>query len=271
MFKRIKQIWKQAKKRITVYDFLIIILVLGFLFFLRFYFRQKPTWVGVELKMSSPHWWAEDTVPPYWLADSIDVGDEELGFFNKKVAEVKDIRVFETTEEVKEVYLSLDLRANYNSKTEKYNFKGQAVEIGSALELHLDDVFVQGLVTAISSEEDKTKEVVITGEVENKYPWQVENIDVGEQMKDGQERVVAEVLEKELFLADYLTTDWQGNLYLKKRPDKRDGIFKIRIKVDEIGDNYYFVNEQKVKIGEQLFLQFENSELDYLNIIDIEE
>jgi len=248
---------------------LIFLLVLVFLLFLKFYFKQKPIWVKIGLKISTPHWWS-DAAPPYWLADNIEVGDQEIGFFNQKVVEIEDVQVFETSGKEKNVYLTVNLLANYNSKNEKYTFKGQSVEIGGPLELHIDNVFVQGLVTFVSENTGDFQEVVVTGQVENKYPWEVENIKAGDKMKDGQGRTIAEVLDKQVVLADYLTTDYQGNVYLRKRPDRRDAEFKIKLRVKKQKGNLYFRYEQKVKIGENLFLQFKENDLDYLNIISIE-
>lgn len=261
---------KRFKKSITVYDILIFLLAFAFLFFLAFYFKERPTWVKAGIKISSPHWWSKDTIPPYWLADTIKIGDKEIGIFNQVVVQVEDVQVFETTKERKDVYLTVKLRANYNKRIDRYVYKGQPVEVGSPIELHLGKTFVQGLVTFVANKEEKLEEFVITGKVINKFPWEVENIKVGDKMKDGQERVIAEVIDRKIELADYLTTDWQGNVYLRKRPDRRDAIFKIRIKASQRGSNFYFRQEQKLKIGEKLFLQFENGDLDYLSIMKIE-
>lgn len=261
---------KRFKKSITIYDILIFLLAFAFLFFLAFYFKERPTWVKIGVKISSPRWWARETIPPYWLAETIKVGDEEIGFLNQPVAQVEDVQIFETSEDRKDVYLAVKLKANYNKRTNKYTYKGQPVEIGSPIELHLGKTFVQGLITFVSKKEEEPGEFIITGKIINVFPWEAGAVKAGDEMTDGQKRVIAKVEDRKIELADYLTTDWQGNVYLRKDPIKRDAIFKIRIKVSKRGGNFYFRKEQKVKIGEELFLQFENGDLDYLSIMKIE-
>jgi len=262
--------FKKYFSKIGLYDILVFCLVLAFLFFLSFYFREKPTWVKVGIKLSSSNWWSRGTIPPYWLADSIEVGDQEIGAFNKVSAQVEDIQVLETTEEIKDVYLKLKIKANFNKNKQQYSFKGQTISVGSPMELHLGDSFVQGLITFVQQEEGIAEDLIISGKILNVFPWVLEPIEIGDKMKDGQGRVIAEVLEKQVTLADYLSTDWQGNVYIKKRPDRRDAFFKIKVRVSKRGSTYYFRQEQKVKVGEELYIQFENGELDYLSIIAIE-
>ncbi|MFV1917556.1 MAG: hypothetical protein ACC618_03710 [Patescibacteria group bacterium] len=275
---RSSKLFKNLRRQITIYDLLIFILALGFLVFLSFSFKEKPASVRVGVKIWSPRWWSRNTIPPYWLADAISVGDKEIDVFGKPVAEVKDIQVFETSDNVKDVYLTVGLAANHSKKTGKYTFKGQPVEVGAPIELHLGNTFIQGLVTFVSKEQEVQDELIVTGKMINTkdgrgiypFPWEAEAVNVGDKMTDGQGRVVAEIVDRRIKLPDHLTTDALGNVHVRKNPLKRDATFKIKIKVSRRGDNYYFRGEQKVKVGEKLFLQFESGDIDYLSIIKIE-
>lgn len=261
---------KRFKKSLTVYDILIFFLAFAFLFFLAFFFKERLTWVNIGIKISSPSWWTTDTIPPHWLADNIKIGDKEIGIFNKPVAQIEDIQVFETGNNRKDVYLTVKLKANYNERADRYTYKGQLVEVGAPIELHLGKTFVQGLITFIAEKEEEEEEFLITGKVISLFPWEAEAVKAGDEMADGQGRVIAKVKERKIELADYLTTDWQGNVYLRKRPDKRDVVYKIKIKTSKRGNNFYFREEQVVKVGKKLWLQFRNGDLGYLSIMKIE-
>ncbi|GAJ22106.1 unnamed protein product, partial [marine sediment metagenome] len=76
LFKK-KNFWKHIKKKVTIYDILIFLLAFAFLFFLAFFFKERPTWVKIGVKISSSRWWSKETIPPYWLAENIKIGDKE--------------------------------------------------------------------------------------------------------------------------------------------------------------------------------------------------
>jgi hypothetical protein len=264
-----KKFLSQIKKTFTIYDILIFLLALVFLSFVWFYFRDRQTWVTVNIKATSPQWWNNTPPPPYWLADSLEVGAIEYGVLNKPQAEIVDTQIFETGDSRKEVFLTVRLKSGYNKNTKQYNYQGQPVEIGSPIELHFGRVFVQGIISSIADKDEKTESFIVKGKVFDIYPWEAEAVKVSEVMKDGQGNIVAEIFDKDISLADYITTDFNGNVYVKKRPDKRDVVYTIKLKAIERAGNFYFKREQLLRVGKTIWLQFKSGNIDALEIMEI--
>lgn len=266
---------KRLFKKIGIFELLLGFLVLLVLVVVMIQTRSKEQWVKAEAKISSPSWWqAYFTPPPYWLGESIKVGDKEFDSQGKVVAEVLGIKVYEVTNlqlqesTRKDFYLTLNLRVSKERKTSKLKFKNQPLEIGGPIELHLVNTYVLGLVTLIEGmpDEGKMKEVVIEGVWLNSYPWNAEAIPIGGKMEDGMGNVVAEVLDKKIELAERtVETDW-GGLVVSRDPLRRDIYLKVKLKVRKRGDNLYFLYDKKVKVGENLFIQLSGVDIKWLAI-----
>ncbi|MBN1262739.1 MAG: hypothetical protein JW991_00085 [Candidatus Pacebacteria bacterium] len=261
---------KELKKKLTVYDLIIFLLALAFLAFLAVYFRQKPTWVKVGVKYASTQWWVNNRIPQYWQADALKIGSREIGLFNQPMAIVRDIETFDTGSERKEVYLAVDLQCNYLRQKDQYVYQGQLVEIGGPIELHLSRVYVQGQVISITGVDEKEEELLVTGMLLDRYPWQFEVLEVGDEMTDSAGRFLGRIEDKHVEAADYLTTDWQGRVHLEKNPLKQKGIFKVRIKVTKRKGIYYFRRVQVVKVAREIDLHFDQGDLNGFQIIKIE-
>lgn len=268
---KLKRLWKN----IGVFELLIGLLILLMLVFVMVQTRSKKEWIKVEVKISSSSWWQTYYIsPPFWLGESIKIGDQEFDSLGKKIAEVLDVKVYELSPEGteattrKDFYLTLNLKVDRDRRTRKLKFKNQLLEIGSPVELHLSNTYVLGLVTFMEGmpDERKTKELIIEGIWLNTFPWHAEAIPIGGEMKDGAGRVVAKILDKEISLADMVVTTDDGRVFVRKNPLKRNVRIKAEILVKKRGDIFYFREDQKVKIGENLFIHLPEVDVEYISI-----
>jgi len=274
-FSKLKRLWKS----IGIFEFLVGLVILLALIFVVFQTRSKEEWVEVEVKISSSSWWQAYFIsPPFWLGESVGIGDQEFDSMGKEIAEVLDIKVYELRNEGgeekttrKDYYLTLNLKVVKDRRTKKLNFKNKPLEIGIPIEFHLENTFVLGLVTYIKDIPDtrKTEELIIEGTWMNTFPWHAEAIQVGGEMRDGSGRVVAKILDKQINLADMIVTTDDGRVLIRKNPLKRDVSIKARILVRKVGENYYFREDQKVKIGENLFIHLPEVDVNYISIMKV--
>jgi len=129
-------------------------------------------------------------------------------------------------------------------------------------------VGVDGLISFIEGVEDKrvweekiveARVTLLSGifpETLGIFPWRAEAIKIGDEMKDTQGRVVAEVLEKRVSPAEKIVTTADGRVFTRQDPIKKDVILVVKIKtVKEEGVNY-FLDVFKVKVGQAIFLSF---------------
>lgn len=266
---------KKLIRKIGIFEFLIGFLVLLALVFVMIQTRSKEQWVKAEVKISSPSWWqAYYASPPFWLGESIKVGDKEFDPQGKTVTEVLAVQAYElsTLQQQeparKDFYLTLNLRVDKDRRVGKLKFKNQPLEIGSPIELHFMNTYVPGIVTFIEGVSDRkdVREVIVEGVWLNNYPWNAEAIPIGGKMEDGMGNVVAEILGKEIRLAERtVETDW-GGLVVSYDPLKRDIYLKVKLKVRESEGNLYFLYDKKVKIGENLFIQLPGIDIKWLAI-----
>jgi len=262
-----KKIVKEIKtllSRITPFEFLLGFVLLTLCLWLVIVTRGKEEWVKAEVKISSDYWWATyDSAPPFWLGESIKVGDKEYNARGQAAVEVLEVKGLERSAEWdefqqtarKDFYLSLSLRANKNRRTGKLSFKNNPLEVGGPIELHLTNTYVNGLVVSFGHlSKTSEEEVIVDGVWKEAYPWEAEAIPIGGQMKDGIQ-TVAEILAKETVLAEKTVETDDGRLVVGRDPLARDVYLKIKLKVKKRDGVFYFHEDQKAKVGESIFVQ----------------
>lgn len=260
------QFLKKWVSRLTLFDWISLILVAGLVVVVAAYFLRHWEWVQVEVKVAPSDFFWSEKKPPAWLANSLQLGDSELDGLGRKVAEITDLRIFEGPGERKITYLKLRLRVVKDSRKQQYLFKSKQLAIGSPVEFRFPRVFLNGLVTYIEGIpdtriwEEKIMEVRVTQWIEvfpetlGMFPWRVEAIKVGDQMKDTQGRVVAEILEKRVKPAEKIVVTSDGRVLLRQDPIKKDVTLVIKLQtVKQAGVNY-FLDEFKVKVGTSILL-----------------
>jgi len=244
--------------------------LLGFLFLLilgliAFRFRSQEKWVRVETRIVSttPYMIYSGDAPPYWLTESVKVGDVEYDSQGKSIAEVVKVNKMEFGGSSKDVYLTLNLRVSKNRRTGKLEFKYKPLEIGRPLELHLSNSYVYGLVTYVEGLEDSRvyKELIIDGAWFNVYPWMADAIPVGGKMTGESGEAIAEILEKRVELHSLTVFTDVGKPVIARDPQRRDVFLKIKIKVKEQGGITYFYEYKKARVGEGISI--------YLKEVDI--
>lgn len=266
-------------RSISVLELLIALFILAALIYVVTQVKSNKQLVKVEVKISSSSWWNRSNLPPpFWLGESIKVGDQEYNSSGTKVAEVLEVRAYElnsvnngggTTR--KDFYLTLNLLVKKNKQTQKLGFKDKPLEIGAPIELNLSNTLVRGLVTFIEGTTDTnpTKEILIEGVWQDAQPWEAEVVHINGKMEDEFGNVTAIILDKKVELARKTVETADGRLVIGRDPLRRDVYLTIKLQVKKQGASLYFREDQKVKIGELLFIQLAQVDIKNLSIIKI--
>jgi len=261
-------------KKIGVFELIVGFLVILILVFVLLQTRSKKEWVKAEVKIAPSYsWQSYSNSPPFWLGESINVGDSEFNSRGRKIAEVLNIETYELSSDEaeattrKDFYLTLNLQIDKDIRTGKLKFKNQPLEIGAPIELHLKNTYFPGLILNLENvQKEEITELIIEGIWLNNFPWNAEAIPIGGEMKDGMGNVVAKILDKQISLADMVVTTDDGRVFVRKNPLKRDVSIKAQILVKKQGDNFYFREDQKVKIGENLFFHLPGVDVEWLSV-----
>lgn len=256
----------QRLKRLTIFDWFVILVVLFGLVFLILFILKEERWVKVEVKISPKEWWRDSKGPPYWLGNLIREGDKQYDLLGRKTAEILEVKNYEWKMDRNFIYLTLNLKAEVDKRRKKLKFDHQPLEVGGQIDLQLGNIGMPGLVTYIEGMldtriwEEKIVEtrvldyIDIFPETLGVQPWKAEAINVGDQMKNTHGQVVAEILDKKIKPAEKITTTADGRIILGQDPIKKDVALVIKIKTFKQEGVDYFLDDIKIKIGESLFL-----------------
>lgn len=260
-------------KKLTIFDWLVILVVFAGLIFLSSFILKKEKWVKVEVKVSPGEWWWEIKSPPYWLADRIKKGDRQYDGLGRTVAEVLETRIYEAEGERKRIYLTLNLKVEINKRKKKFVFNHRPLEIGKDINLELGATGFKGLVTYIEGVPDlriweekvvKARWMILSDvfpETMGVMPWKAEAIKVGDQMRDTQRRVAAEVLNKEVRPAEKIVVTSDGRVFVRQDPIKKDVFLTLKLKTFKQNGINYFLDDIKVKVDQSIPLYLPNIDL----------
>lgn len=244
--------------RLSVFAWLAIMVIGLGLLFIFFFVSQKERWVTAEIRIIPES--------PYWLADTLRKGDLQYNNLGRKIAEVVDIQNYQWFEEKKMVYLTVSLKAGYNSRTKKLTFNYRPLEIGKPIELEVGNVGFMGVITDLDNEKDhwEWQERIVEVRVSlwsGIFPetlglpsWRAEAIKVGDKMVDSQGRILAEVLEKNEKPAEKIVVTDDGRVLLREDPLKKDVVLRAKLRTIQREGVSYFLDDIKIKVGSNILL-----------------
>lgn len=285
-----KKIESKIKKRLKcitpIQVFIILVVIAGTVFIIKS-FGKKSEWKLIKMQVIGQDWSRsyvehEGYRPPYWLAESINEGDVELGVDGSKHAEVIKVERYKRVGSEYDTYLTLNVKGVLNTRTKKYVYKGRAIEVGAPISLNLNKALVIGQVIddQVPKEGYQTKKVIVTGRIRNTEPWIISNLNIGDKMtSDNQGGVVAEVLTKntEPAQSQILFSDSKkigvrsstGSLIVERNPRLRDLVLTVELTIEKHGNEWYFGGHQNIKVGNNIWLYFPQVDLKFVEIESI--
>lgn len=236
---------------------------------------SESDYIYAKVKISQGYWWASTQSPNVWFINSLKAGDVEYGLLGKPIAEVLELRHYPTMSFPKyqtqyDIFLTLKLAVNVNTKTQKYVFKRSTIGVGSPIELEFPSAQISGSVIEISKALPKNrlveKDIIITKK--QGFPWEVEAIKIGDEQFDGEE-VVFKVTAKQALATSRIDINPYGNVNLGLRDPRRYITVHGKIKVREKGDLLIFGEEQVVAPGGELSLTTKNFVFDQFLVQEV--
>lgn len=244
---------------------LVILFLLGSSVFYFFYSRQKNlvyiyTSVIVvrpqNIQLSAPYFWL-----PYWIGDSIKIGESENNLFGQSNLTVVDKETYDSNLYGQYVRLVFKMKVD-RDKTGKYLYKNKQVLIGSNMDIKLSYTQVTGSVVEIDTELPKPeiRKVTVTTIVKGIESWLAEAIKVGSLIESNKGEI-AKVTEKFSDYAQVKVDNSLGQAMVSSDRLKRDLKLKIDLTVKKINGDYYFMDNHKIKVNELVFFPFKDASL----------
>jgi len=241
--------------KFDLFKLLVVVLILAFIGVGVKFITKRDTWITVELWGSGGEWWWNTGAPPYWVANVINAGDGEYDSGGKKICEIMEIKKYEDYDK-KKFSLKAKLKVEKNKKTGKIKYKNNDLEIGSPLTLNLGTKTVTGNLTWIEGVPDKRekKNLNVTLKLYNRYPWQADAIKVGDTSTDGNNEIIAKILDKKVDLAEMTVVTDIGDVLARNDPLKRDITLKMGILALKANNQFFFSQIEDIKVGNILFI-----------------
>lgn len=250
---------------------LFIIIILGLLAFALLYFlyhrQRSQAWVYVSVSLVRPQNISLNIAynsVPYWVGNSIAIGDTEQNLLGSVGAIVEDKESFDWFTFGQTVNLVLKVNAS-RDRTGVYLYKNKPLLVGSILDLKLSNTQTQGIITNIGEQKPTTGKSQLVIEIKGKQidPYIADSLVTGDEIKNNKNETIAKVIDKKSTPAQVRTDTAAGVSLVSLDNTKRDLTVTIQMKADKFNDVYYFASTQKIKVNEVIYLPFKSVALNY--------
>lgn len=258
-------------KVINLFDLVVILTILVSVSFLVYFLLKHSGHIQVVIKITSRNILYADESPPSWFSEYFHEGMQARDSLGRQTAVITKIYRYDSSEKEKALYLTLDLKADYNQGTRQFSYHGTPVLIGAPLKIELENILVDGLVTYISGVEDnhQRRELITEAQLfdyQTVFPettgvpeYLANTINSGDKISDSLGNIAAEVVEKKVDPAKKIVIDNNGFLYVRNDPLKKDVYLTIKLHVKEINGEYYLFDDIRVRVGQILPLHFKTT------------
>lgn len=262
---------------VHVFDALLILLGIFFLLVILKQVFQQKTWVVAEIKITPEQWWFDNFPPPRWLSLSLQKGDKEVDWKGSTAAEIIDTKNYDTGYDRIISYLKIKFLTRYDKKMHRYFYNNKVLNIGQSIELNFSKVTIKGIVVNIEGYQDRREKInkIVTLKLYDRRQWFADAVKVGDTMKVNN-TTIAEIIEKDAQLAEKTTVNLDSNagdrlMISRQDPLKRDITLKVRLLLTKEEDGgLMFRDDQRVIVGNDLFIALSQINLQYATIINIE-
>lgn len=251
---------KHLLKRVTIFDAVVVgvVLILGVAFL--FFFLRKPEYVTIRVKVTDQEVLYQRTEPRTWYANRFQIGDSELDALGRKITEIIGIESFNVDAYSKALYVDLKVRAIYDSRTKLYSARGKPLVFGTPMRFNLSTVTFDGFVTEYPKSEfykEITEENVAVDLLARSIePTVAASIKKGDKVFDSNHTLLVEIIEISIKPAERVTETASGDLLLRYDPIFKDIFIKAIVKSKKYQNESYIFDNLPMKIGEVVPLNF---------------
>lgn len=273
---------KKRLKKLTPIEIVVAILFLATTVIFIKYFSSKTTWKTVRIEVIKKNW-TENYDPlgykaPFWLADKIKIGQNELDKSGKIIATITNIENYQRGSEDIDLYLTVKIKANYTKKTNSYYFKDNQIYLGSAIELNPDNNYLIGQIIDMNPPVSgyQTKQFLVTIITRDVDTQTIKNIILHDKMyNQANNSVIAEITNINVSTPNnniYVEkTSTNSFLSLTPNTKNKDVTIKFLVTAQYIGQDWYFAGHQNIKVGNAFYFYSPKINLYKMEIVNVEE
>lgn len=273
------EIIKRLKSLGYIEIFIVISLVFLAFFVVKF-FGLKKEYLTIKVEVIKDNWLDNyDSYGyrvPFWLSDKVKIGQVDKDKTGKIIATVTNVENYERGNEESELYLTLKIQVILNKRTGIYSFKSKSLNLGSEIDLTLDNIDLRGQVIDNNVSENglKGKWFLIKARGRNYDPWVYTQIIPGVKMYNkANNDVIAEIMKVKIedSTLQKINYDSSGQYLRSFTGNNKDAVVDLKVKAYENGDRWYFCGHQNLKIANTVYIYTEKINLYALEIEEIKE
>lgn len=264
---------KKRLSEISLIEKFILITFAFLVIFLIKFFGIKEEWRTIKVQIIKKNWSENYDMygyrTPFWLSDKIKKGQIEKGKNGKTIAELIDFESYERGSEESELFLTVKIKVNINKRTNVILFKDMEVNLGSQIELNLDNNLIIGQVidNNIPSNGYPSKFFIVTTRWKNIEPNLFNKITLHDKFVNrANSGTAAEILE--VALENPSSNIILNGSWLAYNSKMKDVVIKFKVKAFYRDNRWYFANNQNLKIGSSFYFYGEKMNLYSLLIED---
>lgn len=248
-------------KRLTIFDYLVGILLIGLAVFFIFTFSRTEQTVLVDLTFERVGQGSNFFPPEYWATGKLTTGDFVYNALGNKIASVKKVSLVPWGGGSRlYTYLTIEMKALYHKASRTYSYEGSALAVGQKLTLLIRNTSYTGIIKNIYSNEPQTSPKTLMQARVSMFcreyePWHAEAIQ-NLKVKDQNGNLKAEITSSKISPAQVVVETSDGRLVEARHPYKKDMDLTIMLYDLSCTDNTLcFFNETKsFLIGSDLWL-----------------
>lgn len=255
------KVLQSLRSKVTPFDLVVFslfgILILSFSLF----FKRNVVLIPIRVKVTDSDILYATTQPQSWYADKFQVGDKEVDTLGRNISIITHIESYNVDFSRKSIFLDINVRATYDSKTQQYSFKGKPLVFGTPLRFSLKNVYFDSIVVKNPGDTTLPLRYPIILQTENKtipnYLAQAIKKTEGKSTLSNQGEVWVRIDKVTLTPAknvvQFINSD---NITLRSNDDFSDVQMTITANAKNIGNTYYAYEDIPLKINSSLPINF---------------
>lgn len=261
LVQKLKQTYKKNRKKLTLFDIVVLGLMLVLFISFIFVFRRTTPRTTIWVKVTDQDVLYAYTHPQSWYANVFQVGDTEVNALGAPIAKITNVERFVTDEVRKAVYLELNIKATYDTRNKRYTYKGKPLIFGTPLRFNMGKVYFDSIVVSLPDEviDHKRIKLTIEAEMKNIPNYQAEAIQQFEGRsvldKQGITYVTVNKISKVISKTNYKIID-SNNLTFRKDDEYSDLFMELIVYAKETPSEYFAYRDIPLKIGLSIPISF---------------
>ncbi len=211
---------------------------------------------------------------PSWFNNVLKVGDEERGPDGRVSAKILKKDSYQQADERFKYYLIIELVGLKDKRSGFLKYKGRPVQVGQEIEIDFPEVKVNGVVTHLGDKSYLKKEnYLVYLKFEDQDKKIVEKIKPGQVVLNyGTGEEIGKIEKVEIEAANnkmLLNNTWERTQVVVST-NRVDVNIKIRLVVETDGGIPVYAGNQKLKIGEPLWVYSEGVDIKEAQVVGLE-